>query len=735
MDSKFFNCGEYKPGQEPINVPGLCPPAPEILIPEPPRPRLPQLPTKPRIPSGGGGGGGSPGSPGGGSPGIPGQPQTPGGPGNPGSGGGGGGGGIPQTPEGPQTPGQRPRPGRTLTDDERRPKPSPGRTLTDEERRPIVVQVDQGISVTQISQPVDLSTSGPSIYDPDRNLFSSPAQQTSITLVPNNTNTTQIFGSMVAPAVDVFIRDYGKVTDWSEIDLQALTNRAIEASLKPELKSAFEQINLRGGQLVGKEAFLETIKKHLLTNTLDEFDAQYYINLAKSQESFNKIQFNKSSIPERNEIFALHHMNLNNVPADSSKLKDLPLRQIRRQKRLHEDIESHIEVRTADLECLDLKALNEGTSILEFSGSCNVILDGPGDGYYFYLNQVDSGCMPFQYTNNIDGAYYVCPEVRINALSLVGEDYGIIVRAESTSSHEFESETPLNQDLTPVYLKLELSSVNSNFRTNPLVERSDAVYVQISDQDEINEHLNSNGFAVSRINLDFRDPLFKYIKDTSSLTLEQNDITYRAFDENVSIKGDFTPTRTLPAAVIVSPVAGSRFNPFNGFSNIDSVGSSVTRSIRLLPNLKAGYDDPNLLQVSSANMYEDTGLMALGEYEPNDLQNITYRFNPSSEVFTNSFYKGNAYTSSVTQTSSFGTAFMVKEVIDVLASSNPEVTWFDVYRRLPPNKFGELLYDLSPEFMNSLSKGERNDIKIKHVLNRPKYDTEEILLDDEGVYR
>ena len=576
MDSKFFNCGEYKPGQEPITVPGLCPPAPEILIPEPPRPRLPQLPTRPRIPTNPrnpGGGGGSPGSPGGGIPGQPGQPQSPGGPGNPGGGAGGGGsgpgGGNPQIPEGPQTPGQKPKPGRTLTDEERRPRPVPGQTLTDEQRRPLVVSVDTGILSTGVSQPVDLSTSGPSLYDPDRNLFSTQAQTTSITLVPNNTEQTQIFGSQVASAVDVYLRNYGRQTEWSETILQAITNRAIEVSIKPELLNAFETINLRGGQYVGKEAFLETLKKHILTNTLDEFDPKYYIDLAKSQESFNKIQFEKSSIQERNEIFALQYMNLNNVPVDTSKLGNLQLREARRQRRLNEDVNSNISIQTYDLQCLDLPVFNQGTELREFSGVCNPVLDGPGDGYYTYLNQFDSGCMPLLYDTNVENSYYVCPEVRINSLSLLGEDYGVIIRAESSSTHELTPGDSTTPNLEPVYLKLELSSIDSNFRTNPLVERSEAIYRTVPDQEEINEHLDSNGFAVSRVNLDYRDPLFRYIKDTSSLTLEQNDITYRAFQENTSIKGNNTITRTLPAAVIVSPVAGSRFNPFNGFSTLE----------------------------------------------------------------------------------------------------------------------------------------------------------------------
>lgn len=744
MESIFFNCGEYKPGQEPINAPGVCPPAPEILIPEPPRPRYPQLPQNPRTPigGGGGGGGGSPGSPGGGSPGIPGQPQSPGGPGNPGGGAGPGGGGgsgpgSPQIPPGPQTPGSRPKPGITLTDDERRPRPIPGRTLTDEERRPnpIQISIDTGLISTPVARPVDFSSSGSSLYDPDRNLFQAPVQSTQITLVPNQIGLTQIFSNQVASAIDVHIRNYGKQTEWSEISLQGITNRAIEASLKPELLAAFESINLRGGQLVGKEPFIETVKKHILTNTLDEFDTSYYINLAKGQESFNKIQFNKSAIQERNDIFALHYMNLNNITADTSKLKGIQQREVRRQKRLNEDVNSYIPVQTFDLNCLDLKTLNLGTQVLESSGTCNTILDGPGDGYYFYLNQVDLGCVPFQYTNNVENSYYVCPEVRINALSILGEDYGIIVRAESSSTHELTPGDPTTPNLTPVYLKLNLSSIDSNFRTNPLVERSEAVYNLVSDQEEINEHLNSNGFAVSRINLDFRDPLFRYIKDTSSLTLEQNDITYRAFLENLSIKGNQTITRTLPAAVIVSPVAGSKFNPFNGFSTIEQVGSSVVRSIRLLPNFKTTYDDPNSLQLSATNMYLETGMMAFGQVEPNDTQNITFRFNPSSEVFTNSFYQNNTYTSSVTQPSSYGTSYLVKDVIDLIASSNPEITWFDVYRRLPPNKFGELLYDLSPDYMNQLSKGARNDMKIRHLLNRPEYKLEEVLLDDEGVYR
>jgi hypothetical protein len=467
---------------------------------------------------------------------------------------------------------------------------------------------------------------------------------------------------------------------------------------------------------------------------MNEFQPNHFIETYNAQSSNQRVSILPPRDRETAERAALGLMQIASIPADTSKLKSIELWQVRRQRRLNEDIGARIPVCPIDNEVSNLFVDNAGICTSTEENGTIPMQNGDGDGYYMYFNTVEGGCKPFQYESNIANTFYVQNELRNTALRVAGVDFGITLTAKSTTQNEL---TPGDQNqitFEPLYLALELSSVSGIPESNSLVDTTTARYTLLTDQTLINEHTDSNGFAVTRANLDYRDPLYRYIKETSSVILEQKDLTFRAFDSNNSIVNGSVLSRNIPFGLIITPVNGSKFNPFNGSSKIKEFGNTITRSIRMVPDIQYGDSDPKPNQLEQINLF-DEGNLRVGVAEPNDLQNITYRFYASSPTLTNTALNGFTYQSSFQQVSSYGMSYLVKDVVDYLVSSqNPEVmSWYDVYSRMPLNRFGELLYDNNQELLNQLSNGFRNDVKIVNILNRLDQDSLPILEPDSKV--
>jgi hypothetical protein len=817
----YFNCGEYKPGQEPIKTEGVEPPNPPIVIPEPrpfitipfPRfpekPRVPDRPTfsQPRIPGSRPGGpttgGGNPGgNPGGGNPGT-GGPAMPGGTGRPGN----PGGGNPGQPGSTFPTGDRPSTGfqeryrcnsikfycpedLTLPEELRRvisirrfcvlctptinPEtglyvyasdcvfitkqqceiscidssilndcvtPRPPNSDVVAETEDVVEPASSNITLIDIDREIGSGSSivtlepsspgSPVVYSQLYNIFTFDEDRS--TVFVENDRYLNIFSDRVAKEVEYLIRYENSNLPWIESPLFKLTNSKIKESLNPSLRAAFSKIHYPGGILVGEELFLNSLKKHIITGRLAEFDPGYFIDTASKQAGDQIIKYTSSQVREYLDRAALGLIASRGINVDTASKESIDLRQLRRQRRLNEDVLSKVLVCPIEEDPSYLKVQNTGIDVIDLSGVRNSIETGDGDGYYFYITTREGNCIGLLPESNVANTYYVPATVRFNALTLIGEDPGIIITSESTSSsNEFIQNQSNEVDLAPLYFAVNLSSIETLYNSNPLVDRTRVNYSIISDPELIQEHLNNNGFSVTRASVDFRDPIFRYAKETSSLSLEQSDITFRAFQNNKSIVGASTLARNIPFAIVLTPVAGSKFNPFDGFSNINSFSGIVSRSLRFLPSIEYTDLSKNITELHKVNLYDVSNTFKVGVIEPNDAQNITYQFDPSSTRLTEGYFYDGKYNSSATQPSSYGASYLVKDVLDFIVSSyDPEEgIWFDVIRRMPLNKFGEFLYDSNEYLFHALSNKFRGCLTLRHVLNNMDLTDIPLLPDD-----
>lgn len=582
-------------------------------------------------------------------------------------------------------------------------------------------------------EPIDPhNPTDPQIFDHRYNIFKYPIVNDQT--VVNNDVRLDVFAPIVNAEVKYLIDMQTSDETWDEYYIFNLTNQKILNSLNPQLKTAFEVIHWPGGQLVGPMYFVEGLKKHLLTGTLSEFDSGFFFGLQERQLNDYRVRFSNTSNREANQRLALGLIARDAVIASTSGKESIELSQIRRQRRLYEDILARIPICPLNSDQEDLSLSNFGVCLTTYEDDSKHLDLGDGYGYYFYLNTLNAGCNPFETTNEIERTLYISPETRFNALTLFGADPKAIITSNSLDSqNEFTVSDSGVADLSPMYLKLELSSLTNSPTNDPFIYRLSCNYSVISDQNEIDEHTKNNGFAVSRLNLDYRDPLFRYIKDSSSMSFTQNDVTFLNFFDPGSPDGQYIFSRNMPFGFVVTPVKGSKYNPFNGFSKLQTSSTTVTRSLGLYPSFQYSDTEERKSELSEQNLYLTTGEYKVGDYESNDLQNYIHYYSSSAPNLVNSFISDGMYTSGESTVYSYGLNYLVKDVLDpLIAEHDPSaLSWFDIYRRMPLRKFGEVLYDNHPQIMFDLSNGARNDVKIKHILKTVKDQSDRILADDD----
>ena len=547
-----------------------------------------------------------------------------------------------------------------------------------------------------------------------------------------------IFKDKVASEISNLISRQGSLASWTEDIIFSVTPDDVEVSLADELLDAFNTIHYPGGQLVGKQPFLEMVLKHLQTGTIDEFDAQYYKDLARQQRNDSRIQFTGLQDKEISERAGLGLIGAQSLTADSNQLVNLQKRQIRRQRRFLTDINARIsnDILGSDTD-IDIVLKDIGFDVSTLAGDNYQISIGDGDGYYIPAKLSDGTDVPLLLETDIATTFYVPPNARYNALTLFKEDTSYLLDVSSVSGqNELVANDAGASSLIPLYLKLIISSVEYEPNTNPLTSRYKGRYEIEKSQSLIDEHSKNNGFAISRVNIDYRDPIYRYILDGGTVSLSLNDINFVNILDPKDYPGGVRIARNIPFGLIITPVAGSKFNPFNGNSRLNSYEEPFTRSLRLTPDINISDLKESKPELDEVNLFNDTnGDLKVGLAEPNDSQNVLYKYDSSNSRYVDTFFKDGKYSTSadIVPVSSQGMSFMIRNVIDYIVETydSTEISWYDVIRRMPLNRVSELIYDNNLRLLGQLEQGFRSGLKINFVLNTLKDLTDKFLPDDD----
>lgn len=569
------------------------------------------------------------------------------------------------------------------------------------------------------------SSFSPLIYDPKKTFFKLPENDNIISKV-NNSSYRNIFRQTVCKEVKNLLT-YRKESkqSWDESDIQTLSYNKLIFSLREDLVEAFSNLRNLNGNIVGINLFLDCLKKHLLTGTIDEFNEKYYLNLYKIQKSKNFINFNKSSNESSNQIFSLLHLKDSRYNLTSYKDGWQENIEMGRFRFLNEDLDVQLRVTELDGGSNPIPVPNEGIPITFLTpksdttpasvGSPSLLNIGDGGGYYFQSTLLDLTDKAVLTSNLADVSYYAPPYVKSNLLSINNANLEYVITAKSLNNqHEFVSGDAGASALTPLYFGINLNSVSSYSFNDGVVESYSASYSRIVNEDSIQKHINNNALSISELYVDYRDPLYRYILDTSSLDMKSSDISSRGFVANPTIIQTDNFVKNVPFGFIVIPCQGSDFNPFNGSSKIVSYGDYVERELAFEVSLDISIE-PKKRRFETYNTYLEDGSKRIGSYEKESVHNFGYRYHPSSYLTT--YYSDGAFNTSSDPVSSYGASYLLREVIDYIKDEyNPSsIVWFDVFSRMPLTRVGELSYDLPEDLLEKLSNGYRSGFKIQNA--------------------
>lgn len=538
-----------------------------------------------------------------------------------------------------------------------------------------------------------------------------------------NAYLTNIFSTQVTREVMYFINRSQSESTWSEEPLFALTPNMIKDSISPILKEAFSKIHNIGGQVVNPEFFYTTVLNLLVTGRIGEFDPNYYISLAQKQVGDTFIKYEGASIHEYMERASLGLISNGGINADTENYEGFNKNRLKRQRRLNTDIAASIEVTELETPELveNLYTNDIGIEVVNISGESQYLTLGDGDGYYISSNDILSNEYPLKLSTLVSAAYYVPPDVRYNALTIMKENPGITLQVSSLSGQgEFTSGYDYTSVGDPLYFILDLSTISDGIRANPLVDIFEAQYKLEADEGIIRQHSINYGLAISKLNIDYRDPFYHYARDTGIIDFTQKDITFRSFSINRTSVNEAIITRNVPFALILTPGCGSTHNPLNGESELVEYESDVViRKITVVPDININDSSKNSPLLEERNIYEETGGYKIGLDEVNDAQNVVYIYNASSDIFNTSYFVDNTYSKDPpTSIERHPLSKFVVSTIDTLITeySPTELTWWDLIRRLPLNQYASIGFNTSAVF-NSIESGWRG-VPVRNVLSR-----------------
>lgn len=562
------------------------------------------------------------------------------------------------------------------------------------------------------------------LYDQVYNFFQTdPSTETR--MVENNSYLT-VFKNVVSTEVKYFIDNKNSNVAWNEKVFQDLTREKIIISLNESLLQAFYNLQTTLNTRIGVNGFVDIIKSHLIAGTIDEFDPEYYKFIYRQQSKQSPVVI---PIVGENSQGLQTALGMFGTKSKSPYLDNYGDGEVknnyRRTRFLLEDLEANIPTLQIDGVSAPMYLRNAGIPTSTTFDTFTNISDGAG--YYFSALYDTGESLPLQTVNELSSANFLPSIERQQVLQTLGRNYNLTITVSSVSSNnEFVSSYVPSIDSSPLYFALEFSSITDSQGEQSLYNPITATYSVISEEESI-RHSRNYSFNTIKINIDYRDPLIHYAKDTSTISIVNPEFNLRKFDQNRSILNNLIILRNLPAALILSPGNGSIHNPYNGNSKVTQYGDVVVRQIDVTPTFDnvMGTDRPPL---EASNTTDTVGTNYFGEYEKlydQSNQGYLFTFTSGLPIFQKSFYKDGTYSNIIfdSPSSTKSSEATLVSLVDKLTNLDgvEYLTWWDIFRRLNINQIGRLFSTQNTELINKITNSWRG-VPVRYVVGRANPD-------------
>lgn len=542
--------------------------------------------------------------------------------------------------------------------------------------------------------------------DPLASIYLPPVREYENAVV-RNTKESDLFGEYIHEAIAYFLDKSNTSDDWRSYYSADLTLKNIEQSLKPKVISIFENITDQKGMLIGKEYFIEVIKNKLIKGTIDDFNLNYYKQLA--EKKYRSIPTPEKTGDKRiNTLRAFAYLENHLIPLEPNKSEARTNKLVPLIKTFATDLEKSIPVIIDGVETKYY--INDDDIVV---GRANLKIT---DGDYVTVGIGDNIKRIYLNTER-DHAYLIRDIDKEIALNLLDGDTSIRLSVSSPYSSNIEFNYSLSGERENVYfLKLVTESVETK-RINEFLDNTKVRYDLCSistqqDLDDINEYvkfkLNHYLFPVNP-----NDVFIDYMVSSGHIYLEQQDVR---FDGHARKTNKQVPllVRQIPWYILIYPTNKEQNNPFDIESELvefNPAGNTV-REISYEMSIDKLEFDPTLSipkYIDVNTIYPDRDI--LNEYNI-DSRKVT--FNPDNEFFR-SGYKNSEKTTTRTKTP----LRKIKEIITELNNNyvlDRGLTTFDIFSRLSFTDYNKFTSTVTNKVIfDTLKEGAINNVKIYEV--------------------
>ncbi len=555
-----------------------------------------------------------------------------------------------------------------------------------------------------------------------------------------------IFDKVRHKSIQNILKNQTTTFEVANIDNQNISYAHIKTSLRNDLKNIIDKVKYPNGLPVQEQVLLDSIFKHIQNKTLDKIDPDYLITLSggvststtpstRANILATKYGTTKAKIDASRRIQPTTIVRSNNSIVKNPKTAS----EILKNKLVSIDGNKYTDDSQNLLKlwyCLPTD-INQRISLLNNDGSLSSIylnnqdaitlLDSDSETVQLYANNNNSF---FEVLTNTSSYDYLYTESDINrAYTVRNIDEHLIMYhlgVEKDILFQVSCLNPLaeldydieNTVDSHFILKLDTSSiVESDNLASPLIVETEANYhlmdKSTSDSGTINDDLKYRAYPWLVLNIDSNDPILDYLISPSctgsTIKLTFKDLTYKYITDSSDVTVPLLP-RKIPRFILILPTDRTKFNIYNGHSFVKDWNIRCMRFLQS-PDQKL----INLGLMDHPFIVENTFVNSSGESNSGYFETNAYHCRYTSSLPT--FNVSLKSTSSLSNRLDDGFRKAVKVVSSLYENFNTSsgITWYDVLSRLDRREFYTLTRFSSKEVLNKLRSGETIPVKIYHV--------------------
>ena len=423
------------------------------------------------------------------------------------------------------------------------------------------------------------------LYDDNLNLFNVP-RRGGFSPAPND-KWLNIFRTTVHEGVKIILDKIGTTETWDESYLNDLALSHIRKSLNKRTFRIFRDFKRNRHYGITKVDFLRVILSHLVHNTLDQFDLDFYESFTATQAEMQRFKVDiEHGTSEKNQQTAIqlamaYARALNtDEPGINSQLSKM-------YRTRHDDKNSRVNVVACSTDHSVLVNSRNQVPLVCSDGSTKGLSLGSvvKDGTSFPVVTPDC-TSELSVTSETDHIFRLSSVIREKVLALMGVAVHDTMYSETAKSAKVELEYSLNEDgASPredyYFFKPDYESTETTeyYDDNPFLTYSTRKYI-LETNEETKKSILEDQLGGKIIYLWWNDLLLDHMISSQEFVYNWVDFTLKNFGQPSNSDIPIIAGSEFPY-IIVIPTARSGNNPHNIYSELYLQDAIVGRRLQL----------------------------------------------------------------------------------------------------------------------------------------------------------